>query len=90
MGTIGRMTVVLEFVLLNGERRRVTLPGHTDSVANALNRLDAWVATDDGGWVQKSGIVEVRPYTPPAEDGSVVEYEQLADAAAALTDDDES
>ena len=80
------MTVVLEVVLLNGERRRVTLPGHTDSVANALNRLDAWVATDDGGWVQKSSIVEVRPYAPPSASGSVVEYAQLDDAAGALAD----
>jgi len=48
-------------VLLNGERRRLVLPSHTGTVANALGRLDEWIMTEDGGWVQKRFIVEVRP-----------------------------
>jgi hypothetical protein len=78
--------VTLELVLVNGQRRRVALAGPTDSVANALDRLDSWVATEDGGWVQKRSIVEVRPYVASPETGSTGEYEQLADAAAALAD----
>jgi hypothetical protein len=38
----------------------ITLPGHTGSVANALDRLDDWIETRDGNWVQKSFVVEVR------------------------------
>jgi hypothetical protein len=53
-------TLDLELVLANGQRRRLQLPSHTDSVANALDRLEAWVQTADGGWVQKSYIAEVR------------------------------
>jgi len=78
--------VTLELVLVNGQRRSVTLAGPTDSVANALDRLDSWVATEDGGWVQKHSIVEVRPYIASAEAGSAAEYEQLSDAAGALAD----
>jgi hypothetical protein len=83
------MTVVLEVVLVTGQRRRVTLPGPTDTVANALDRLDVWVATDDGGWVQKSSIVEVRPYQEPATSGGDIEYQQLTDAAGKLADNAE-
>jgi hypothetical protein len=48
-------------VLVNGERRRLVLPSRTGTVANALDRLDQWILTEDGGWVQKRFIVEVRP-----------------------------
>jgi hypothetical protein len=48
-------------VLVNGERRTFVLPSHTGTVANALDRLDDWILTEDGGWVQKRFIVEVRP-----------------------------
>jgi hypothetical protein len=51
-------------VLLNGERRRLELPAHTGSVANAIDRLDDWIATADGGWVNKRHIIEVRPLSP--------------------------
>jgi hypothetical protein len=78
------MTVALELVLVNGQRRRLTVPGPTGTVANALGRLDSWVATDDGGWVQKSSIVEVRPYAESPTGGSDVEYQQLSDAASRL------
>ena len=50
----------LELILVNGERRSLTLAGHTGSIGNALARFDDWIQTDDGGWVQKSFIVEVR------------------------------
>jgi hypothetical protein len=53
-------TLELELVLANGQRRRLELRSHTDSVANALDRLEPWVETADGGWVQKNHIVEVR------------------------------
>lgn len=51
---------VVELVLINGERRRFEIPGHTDSIGQVLDRLDDWVKTQDGGWVQKRYIVEVR------------------------------
>jgi hypothetical protein len=50
----------VELLLLNGERRALDLPGGSGTVANALSRLDDWIQTSDGGWVQKSFIVEVR------------------------------
>jgi hypothetical protein len=82
------VSVALEVVLVNGERRTIELPGPTDSVANALDRLDAWVKTTDGGWVQKSHIVEVR--RPGADGrpgaGSSEELERLSHAAGALAD----
>jgi hypothetical protein len=51
----------VEVILLNGERRRVMLARPSDSIAQALDRLDDWIETVDGGWVQKTYIVEVRP-----------------------------
>ena len=53
----------LELVLVNGERRSLTVSGHTGSIGHALARFDDWIQTDDGGWVQKSFIVEVRAGT---------------------------
>jgi hypothetical protein len=86
------VAVVLELVLVNGERRGVSLPGHTDSIANALNRLDPWIKTDDGGWVQKKFIVEVRAVRadPVEQTGSAEEYERLTQAAEMLADDVDS
>ena len=82
------MSVNLEVVLVNGERRVIELPGPTDSVANALDRLDTWTKTADGGWVQKRFIVEVRPLHPDGAQGggSSEEYDRLANAAGALAD----
>lgn len=87
------MATVVEVVLVNGERRTMPLPRHTGSIANALGRLDDWIKTDDGGWVQKRFIVEVRALEddrtlPP---GSAEEFERLSKAAGTLTDqaDDE-
>jgi hypothetical protein len=54
----------LELILVNGERRSMTLPAHTGSLGNVFDRLDDWIQTDDGGWVQKSFVVEVRPAAP--------------------------
>ena len=54
------MSIRVELSLVNGERRTLVLPGHTGSIANVLDRLDDWIETEDGGWVQKSFIVEVR------------------------------
>ena len=82
------MAIELELVLVNGERRTVRMPGHTDSIANALDRLDGWIATVDGGWVQKSFIVEVRHLDRgqrvPAR--SAEEFERLSGAAGTLAD----
>ena len=82
------MAIAVEVVLVSGERRTVSLPGHTGSLANALARLDDWIPTDDGGWVQKSFIVEVRGVEGEADlpRGSNVEFERLSDAADTLTD----
>ena len=57
-----------ELLLANGERRAIALADHTGSVANALGRLDDWIKTEDGGWVQKSFIVEVRAVADSLED----------------------
>jgi hypothetical protein len=82
------MTLGVEVVLVTGERRRIALPGHGGSVENVLGRLDDWIKTDDGGWVQKRFIVEVRPvddeHKAPA--GSVEEFGSLTEAAGTLAD----
>lgn len=81
------MAVTLELVLINGERREVALPSHTGMVANALDRLDTWIETDDGGWVQKSHVVEVRVLERRGTArGSHEEFSDLADAAGQLAD----
>jgi hypothetical protein len=49
-----------ELVLVNGERLSIALAEHSGSIGNALGRLDDWIQTEDGAWVQKSFIVEVR------------------------------
>ncbi|HYY77025.1 MAG TPA: hypothetical protein VE644_11970 [Gaiellaceae bacterium] len=54
-------TTRLELILVNGERRSLTLPAHTGSLGNVFDRLDDWIETDDGSWVQKRFVVEVRP-----------------------------
>jgi hypothetical protein len=80
------MSVTLELVLVGGERRRVDLPSHSGEVANALDRLDNWIATD-GGWVQKQFIVEVRMVdTQPDVAGNDEEFAGLACAADELAD----
>jgi hypothetical protein len=57
-------------------------------VANALDRLDTWIKTEDGGWVQKSHVVEVRVLDKErgAWHGSDEELSDLADAAGQLAD----
>ncbi len=82
------MAIAVEVVLVSGERRTVSLPGHTGSLANALARLDDWIPTDDGGWVQKSFIVEVRSVEPGRDvpRGSGLEFERLSNAAETLAD----
>jgi hypothetical protein len=49
-----------ELVLVNGERPSISLREHSGSIGNALGRLDDWIQTEDGRWVQKSFVVEVR------------------------------
>ena len=71
----------VDLLLLNGERRALALPRGSGTMANTLARLDDWIQTSDGGWVQKSFIVEVRPSDAPPPGGSDTEYEAL-DAAA--------
>jgi hypothetical protein len=81
------MAVALEIVLVNGERRTIVVPGPTDSVGNGLDRLDTWIKTTDGGWVQKRFIVEARLAQPDGRPGgSAEEFERLSDAAAMLAD----
>jgi len=82
------MAITVEVVLVGGERRTVSLPGHMGSLANALSRLEDWIPTEDGGWVQKSFIVEVRGAHGERElpRGSAVELERLTDAAETLAD----
>jgi hypothetical protein len=82
------VALTLELVLINGERRRIELPSHTGMVANALDRLDTWIETDDGGWVQKSHVVEVRVLNEERRTphGSNEEFADLADAAGRLAD----
>jgi hypothetical protein len=58
----------LELVLVNGARRKIEVPAGSGTMANALARLDDWIQTEDGGWVQKHHIVEVRPVDGPAPD----------------------
>ena len=77
-----------EALLVNGERRRLELPAHTGTVGNALARLDDWIVTADGGWVNKHHIVEVRPLPPSGEDGaSAIQNEagEAADSSASVT-----
>jgi hypothetical protein len=80
--------VDVEVVLVTGERRTIAVPGHTGSLANVLDRLDDWVETGDGGWVQKRFIVEVRSLdrNRDARPGSTGEFEQLSEAAGTLAD----
>ncbi len=82
------MAIGLDAVLVTGERRRIRLQGHSGSVANALARLDDWIETEDGGWIQKSFIVEVRSADQDggAPSRSDDELERLGDAAGALAD----
>jgi hypothetical protein len=74
------VTTTHELVLTSGERRPVTLPAHTDSIGNVLARLDEWIKTDDGGWVQKSFVLEVRPtgHSGNARAGASVEEKRIA------------
>jgi hypothetical protein len=76
----------LELVLVNGERRTFDLPSASGTTANALARLDDWIQTSDGGWVQKSFIVEVRVVSEENEQspGSEDEYAALDTAAGEL------
>jgi hypothetical protein len=65
---MNQTTTRFELVLVSGERRSVTLPGHTGSVGNVFARLDDWIETDEGGWVQKSFVVEARPADGPPDE----------------------
>jgi hypothetical protein len=60
----------IEFLLLNGDVRSMTLGSHTGSIGNALDRLQDWIETDGGTWIQKRYIVEAtvvrRPDDPAA------------------------
>ena len=75
-----------QLILVNGEERSIALPDHTGSIANALGRLDDWIRTEDGTWVQKRFIVEVRAADRDAANGSSHELERLVDAAGSLAD----
>jgi hypothetical protein len=79
---------MLELVLVGGERRKIALPVQSSSIANVLARLDEWIQTEDGGWVHKRYIVEVRPLDGAGDtsSGSEEEYRQLDEAAGQLAD----
>ena len=84
------MTATHELVLSNGERRTVTLSAHAGSIGNVLARLDDWIKTDDGGWVQKSFVVEVRSLEQGASapgEGSVEEMRSLDEASGEFADE---
>jgi hypothetical protein len=68
--------VEVELVLVGGERRKIVLPRHTGSIVNVLDRLEEWVETDDGGWVQKKYIIEVRLSAPKPEAGEEADDEK--------------
>jgi len=76
----------VELVLVNGERRTLDLPSASGTIANALGRLDAWIQTSDGGWVQKSFIVEVRESADEQTVDNEGEYTALDAAASELAE----
>jgi hypothetical protein len=85
--TINSPVATLELVLMNGARRIIEVPAGSGTMANALARLDDWIQTVDGGWVQKSHIVEVRPADAKAGEaaaGTDTEYSALSAAADRL------
>jgi hypothetical protein len=75
----------VDVVLLGGERRRVWLPSRSGEIAAALDRLDEWVKTLDGGWVQKRHILEAR-LVEPESPGTDEEMQALDGAAGRLAD----
>ena len=83
--------VALELTLVTGERKALTLPSHTGSVGAALDRLHDWIETDDGSWVQKRFVVEVRVRSGavdvPAHGASTGELSALEDAVDELLGD---
>ena len=74
----------LDLILVNGGRRALELPSGSGTVANALARLDDWIETSDGGWVQKSFIVEVRVRGEEQAAGTEAEYAAIDAAAGEL------
>lgn len=44
--------------LLNGDAFHVALGTRTGSIGNALDRLEDWIETEEGSWIQKRWIVE--------------------------------
>jgi hypothetical protein len=71
----------VEVLLVTGERRTVSLPGHTGSIGNVFARLDDWIKTEDGGWVQKRFIVEVRLPDQNASAAGSQEFKQPNESA---------
>jgi hypothetical protein len=43
----------------------MTLGSHTGSIGNALDRLQDWIETESGTWIQKRYIVEATIARPP-------------------------
>lgn len=50
--------------LLSGDVRHLPLRTHTGSIGNALDRLEDWIETDEGSWIQKRWIVEATAVQP--------------------------
>jgi hypothetical protein len=81
------VTSVVELTLVNGERRTLSLPSHTGSLSAALGRLHDWIETDEGSWIQKQFVVEVRLRAETEQPlGSRSELRQLEAAAQRLAD----
>lgn len=57
---VAQTATAVELLLVSGEKRRIELPSHSGSLVAALDRLQPWIATLDGTWVQKRYVVEVR------------------------------
>jgi len=86
-GRVADAVTCVEVRLVNGAVRLLDLPASTGSTANALSRLDDWIETADGGWVQKSHVVEVRKAEHTEAAGAAVEYEALDVAAGSVADE---
>ncbi|MBM3679707.1 MAG: hypothetical protein FJW96_17815 [Actinobacteria bacterium] len=44
--------------LLTGDVHHLALGTRTGSIGNALDRLEDWIETEEGSWIQKRWIVE--------------------------------
>ena len=69
--------------LVTGDARRIDLATRTGTVGHALDRLEPWIPTADGGWIQTRHIVELRPVASSDPPGERV-FDELRAAAGTL------